>query len=299
MKPIRLFTSLLAAGTVALASCSAPRLAQESNNTDDVYNSVAQAHVYTPPAPKQSDQYKDTSSYDEDYGISDPYYDMDYSSRINRFYYGSPFRGYYDPFYYDYYGYNGFSPWYGPGLSMSFGWGWGSPFYNSYLHSPYFGWGIYSPYYAWSPYSYYGGGYMGGLYGGYYGGGYANRLRGTTNYGPRPDRGRVNGTGYSRQNDGTYTGRGATRSNNGIITTDRSRAQRYNPSRGNTAANPEANGRTSRSNTRDTNRPETRSNTNNRPSYNPPPSRSNTGTTQSSGGSSSSGGRSQRSGGRN
>ncbi len=125
MKPIRLFTSLLAAGTVALASCSVPRLAHENNGTDDVYNSVAQAQEYVQPAPKQSAQYKDTSSYDDDYGTSDPYYDMDYSSRINRFYYGSPFRGYYDPFYYDYYGYNSFSPWYAPGFSMSFGWGWG------------------------------------------------------------------------------------------------------------------------------------------------------------------------------
>jgi len=284
MKPIRLFTSLLAAGTVALASCSAPRLAQENNSADDVYNSVAQAKVYTPPAPKQSAQYKDTSDYDDEYGLSDPYYDMDYSSRINRFYYGSPFRSYYDPFYYDYYGYNSFSPWYGPGLSISFGWGWGSPFYNSYLNSPYYGWGIYSPYYAWSPYSYYGG-YGGGLYGGYYGGGYGGRvnvLPGTTTYGPRPDR----------------TGN---RANSGIVPTDRSRTDRYNPSRSNTEMR-NAGGRSARPvreagrETRESYRPPTRSNTTERPSYSPPPTRSDPPSSSNSGGG---GARTPRSGGRN
>jgi hypothetical protein len=280
MKPIRLFTSLLAVATVALASCSVPRLAQEDNSTDDVYNSVAQAQVYTPPAPKQSAQYKDTSSYDDDYVTSDPYYDMDYSSRINRFYYGSPFRGYYDPFYYDYYGYNGFSPWYGPGLSMSFGWGWGNSYFNNYLHNPYFGWGIYSPYYAWSPF--YGGGYLGGGYygGGYYGGGYGGRvnaLPGTTTYGPRPDR-------------------SGNRGSSGIVSTDRSRTDRYNPNRSNTT-NRNAGGRASRP-SGESYRPPTRSNTDNRPSYTPPPTRSNP-PSAPSGGSGGGGSRSPRSGGRN
>jgi len=296
MKPIRLFTSLLAAATVALASCSAPRLAQENSGTDDVYNSVAQAKEYVQPAPRQATAYKDTSTYEEeDYGLSDPYYDMDYSSRINRFYYGSPFRPYYDPFYYDYYGYNSFSPWYSPGFSMSFGWGWGNSYFNNYWQSPYYGWGIYSPYYAWSPF--YGGGYLGGLYGGYYGGGYVNRLRGTTNYGARPDRGRENGTGYSsRQNTGNYIGRGATRSTNGITSSERSRAERYNPNRG-TAVNPNATGRTARPRN-ETYRPPTRSNTNDRPTYSPPPASRNTGSAPSSGGGGG-GGRSQRGGGRN
>jgi hypothetical protein len=289
MKPIRLFTGMLAAATVALASCSAPRMAQQSNDTDDVYNSVAQAREYVQPAPSQSAQYKKTTPQgDDEYGTSDPYYDMDYSSRINRFYYGSPFRSYYDPFYYDYYGYNSFSPWYS-GFSLGFGWGWGNSFYGNY-YNPY-GWGIYSPYYAWNPY--FGGGL--GYYGGGYYGGYVNNLRGTTNYGARPNRGRENGVGYtSGTGSGNYIGRGATRSTNGIISTDRSRAERYNPNRG-TTANPNATGRVSRP-SNDTYRAPTRSNTNSRPTYTPPPSSSNQGSGSSSSGG---GGRSQRGGGRN
>lgn len=296
MKPIRLFTGLLAAATVVLASCSAPRMAQQSNDSDDVYNSVARAKEYVQPVPSQSAQYKDNTHQNDDYGNSDPYYDMDYSSRINRFYYGSTFRNYYDPYYNDYYGYNSFSPWYSSGFSLGFGWGWGNSYFGNYWNSPYFGWGINSPYYAWNPY--YGGGYLGGYYGGgYYGGGYANNLRGNTTYGPRPDRGRENGVGYSPgANSGNYIGRGATRSNNGVISSERSRSERYNPNRSN-PINPNATGRTDR--TTQPYSPPQRSNTENRPTYTPPSSSNNnsgSGNTQSSGGG---GGRSQRSGGRN
>jgi len=289
---------MLAAVAVLVASCSAPRMAQQNTINDDVYNSVAQAQEYIQPAPSEASKYNDDAQYDE-YGSSDPYYDMDYSSRINRFYYGNPFRGYFDPFYYDYYGFNSmygygfnnFSPWFGSRFSMGFGWGWGN-----------YGWGAFSPYYAWNPYfgggflggGFYGGGFYGGGFygGGYYGGGYANNLRGTTNYGPRPDRGRENGVGRS----------GAVRSTNGVISNTGSRTDRYNPNRGEPINTNTRSSRSNRGSETYRPRPETRSNTSTRPSYNPPSSsRSDGGAGRSSGGAGGGGGgsRSQRGGGRN
>jgi len=287
---------MLAAVAVLVASCSAPRMAQQNTINDDVYNSVAQAQEYVQPAPSEASKYNNDAEYDE-YGSSDPYYDMDYSSRINRFYYGSPFRGYFDPFYYDAYGFNSiygygfnnFSPWFGSRFNMGFGWGWGN-----------YGWGAFSPYYAWNPYfgggflggGFYGGGfYSGGFYGGgFYGGGLANNLRGTTNYGPRPDRGRENGMGRT----------GAVRSTNGVISNSGSRSDRYNPNRG-APINTDTRSRSNRSSDTYRPRPETRSNTQTRPSYNPPASsRSDGGSMRSSGGAGGGGGsRSQRGGGRN
>jgi hypothetical protein len=290
MKPIRLMTSMLAAVTVLVASCSAPRMAQQNTINDDVYNSVAQAQEYVQPQPSEASRYQDDEQYDE-YGSSDPYYDMDYSSRINRFYYGSPFRGYFDPFYYDtfgfnsIYGFNSFSPWFRPGFSMGmgFGWGWGN-----------FGWGAFSPFYAWNPYfggGLYGGGFFGGGFygggfygGGFYGGGFANNLRGTTNYGPRPDRGRENGLGRT----------GAVRSSNGVISNSGSRSDRYNPNRG-APINTAPRTRSNRSSDTYRPRPATRSDAPSRPTYSAP--------TRSSGGAVGGGGggasRSQRGGGRN
>src|SRR5690349_18330817 len=107
MKPNHLFTGMLVLTALAVTSCSAPRLAQQSANTDDdVYSSTVKAKVYTPaPQQVQQPQYDDQQYADEQYdesdyyGTSDPYYDQDYSSRINRFYYSSPFRNYYDPYY--------------------------------------------------------------------------------------------------------------------------------------------------------------------------------------------------------
>ena len=287
---------MLAAVAVLVASCSAPRMAQQNTINDDVYNSVAQAQEYVQPAPSEASKYNNDAEYDE-YGSSDPYYDMDYSSRINRFYYGSPFRGYFDPFYYDAYGFNSiygygfnnFSPWFGSRFNMGFGWGWGN-----------YGWGAFSPYYAWNPYfgggflggGFYGGGFYGGGFygGGFYGGGYANNLRGTTNYGPRPDRGRENGMGRT----------GAVRSTNGVISNSGSRSDRYNPNRG-APINTNTRSRSNRSSDTYRPRPETRSNTQTRPSYNPPASsRSDGGSMRSSGGAGGGGGsRSQRGGGRN
>ena len=287
---------MLAAVAVLVASCSAPRMAQQNTINDDVYNSVAQAQEYVQPAPSEASKYNNDAEYDE-YGSSDPYYDMDYSSRINRFYYGSPFRGYFDPFYYDAYGFNSiygygfnnFSPWFGSRFNMGFGWGWGN-----------YGWGAFSPYYAWNPYfgggflggGFYGGGFYGGGFygGGFYGGGFANNLRGTTNYGPRPDRGRENGMGRT----------GAVRSTNGVISNSGSRSDRYNPNRG-APINTDTRSRSNRSSDTYRPRPETRSNTQTRPSYNPPASsRSDGGSMRSSGGAGGGGGsRSQRGGGRN
>jgi hypothetical protein len=97
--------------------------------------------------------------------------DMDYSSRINRFY--NPFySSYYDPFFYDdfYYGYGGYGGfggyggyWGFPSYGFSFGLGGygGFPYYGY----PGYGYGFGYPYY----------GYGGGYYGGFYpGGGYHN-----------------------------------------------------------------------------------------------------------------------------
>jgi len=86
-------------------------------------------------------------------------YDGYYSSRINRFY-GNYFNPYWrDPFYYGY----GYSP-----FSLSFGYGFGSPYMNPYSYmNPYYGY--YDPFFYDS--YYYG---YGGMYGGYYGGYYGN-----------------------------------------------------------------------------------------------------------------------------
>lgn len=58
MKPNQLFTSLLAVTALFVASCSAPRMAQNNAIQDDVYNSTAQAKEYIAQAPQQ--QYAQT-----------------------------------------------------------------------------------------------------------------------------------------------------------------------------------------------------------------------------------------------
>ncbi|WEK17975.1 MAG: hypothetical protein P0Y49_14350 [Candidatus Pedobacter colombiensis] len=210
MKSNYLFTSMLALTTIVVTSCSAPRLAQQNSN-DDVYNSVAQAREYKQQVPVRESGY---DTQDEYYGTSDPYYDMDYSSRINRFYYTGPsWRGYYDPFF--------DSGWYGNyGLSFGLGFGY-SPFYGSIWNSPYNAWGsYYSPFYGYN--NYYGGGYYGGgLWGGgYWGGGfYTGRTTNVQDYRPRPNRGGNNGytgnRGYG--NDAYLSPRSSrTQSNNGV-----------------------------------------------------------------------------------
>ena len=273
MKPNYLLTSMLAVAAVVVTSCSAPKLAQQGNVNDDVYGTTAQAKEYTAPKPQIANN-EDNDGWDmDDYGTSDPYSDMDYYSRINRFRYGSPFMSYYDPFYSGFYGYSGFSPYYSSGLSLGFGlgFGWGSSFYGGYdpylwnaYNSPFWGFnnyygGAYGGFYG-NPY--YGGGYYGGGFGsGYYGGLYSSN----SNRAPRPARGRENGVGYNgspNYNNGQRT----TRTTNGVTTTSQGRAARStngsNSSNGNTQSSRPTRG--------ETYTPPAR--TENRPTYTPPPS---------------------------
>lgn len=292
---------MLALATIVVASCSAPKLAQQSTNDDDVYNTTAKVKIYTPAPvkPSQSTTTTDDQEYAESdyYGTSDPYYDMDYSSRINRFYYSSPWRNYYDPYFY--------SGWY-PYNSWSVGIGY-SPFYNNYWNSPYSGWGYaYSPFwgynnFGWNNY-YYGGGYYGGgfLGGGYYGGGfYTGRTTNAPDYRSRPSVGRENGIGSYRNGYGrTNTGRGTTRSDaNGNISRQ-TRSERYGANDNNTTTNPRTSTRRSQDSpqpaqstrsTRTENYTPPARQTDSRPTYSPPPARSDGGGSRSSSGSSSSG----------
>jgi hypothetical protein len=223
MKSNQFFTSLLAVTAIVVTSCSTPRIAQTGAIDDDVYNSSAQAKVYVP-APVRTAQ-PETQEYQEDdyYGTSDPYYDMDYSSRINRFSYGSPWRAYYDPYFY---GYNDFYGGFGGGFGMGFGWG--------SLYSPFFGynnWGFnnwgYGNYYGGLG-GYYGGGFLGGgYYGGGYGGGYyTGRTTNVPEYKARPYVGRENGVGTNRGMARSTTRRSDV---NGNPVLERSRSDRYNP----------------------------------------------------------------------
>lgn len=303
MKPNHLFTSMLALATIVVTSCSAPRMAQQSTIDDDVYNSTAKAKIYTPAPVKPSQQSAaviDEEEYAESdyYGTSDPYYDMDYSSRINRFYYSSPWRNYYDPYFY--------SGWY-PQNGWSVGIGY-SPFYNNYWNSPYSGWGFASsPFWGWNNWgwnsNFYGGGYYGGGFygGGYYGGGfYTGRTTNVPDYRSRPGLGRENGVGSYRNSLGRpSTGRAATRSDaNGNVISRQTRAERYAAENG----NPGAPSRTSNRRTQETaqpadNRRPARTETapparqpESRPSYSPPPSRGSSGSGSSGSGSSGGGG---------
>lgn len=277
MKPNHLFTSLLALATVVATSCSAPRVAQQSTNDDDVYNTTAKAKIYTPAPIKPSQQTPSETIDDQEYaesdyyGTSDPYYDMDYSSRINRFYYSSPWRNYYDPYFY--------SGWY-PSYSIGLGY---SPFYNSFWNSPYSGWGYaYSPFWGYNNYgwnNYYGGGYYGGgfLGGGYYGGGfYTGRTTNVPDYRSRPSVGRENGVGSYRNGYGR-TASGVTRSDaNGNVVSRQRRAEAYDANGSNSSAPARtSNTRPARSQTESA-RPARTENTaparqpESRPSYTPP-----------------------------
>ncbi|ACU05109.1 MULTISPECIES: hypothetical protein [Pedobacter] len=204
MKAINLFTGM-ALTAIVVASCSAPRLAQQNSN-DDVYNSVAKAKEYRQQVPVKESEY---NAQDDYYGTSDPYYDMDYSSRINRFSYANPsWRSYYDP-YFD-------GGWYG-NYGMSLGLGFGlSPFWGSMWSSPYYGWGnYYSPFYGYNGWGYnnfIGGGYYGG---GYWGGGYyTGRTTNVPDYRARPARGGSNGYNGTRGNAEYLSPRSSARGQN-------------------------------------------------------------------------------------
>lgn len=291
---------MLVAATIVVASCSAPKLAQQAQIQDDVYVTKAVAKEYTVREPQevatQEPQYND-----DYYGLNNPYYDMNYSTRINRFYYNSPWRGYYNDFY-DY----------------SYNQNYNLPFYNSLIIRPYFysGWGNsyyynnpfygYSPYYGLNSYGYqpyWGGGYYGGGYyagGGYYGGGYygggVGVIANNPNYGSRPERGRDNGISYDPSLNNPMNR--PTGSSPVTGRPDRSTLPGYSqpantnfgrPSRTSTTpidTNPTQNAPTTRP-TRSNDQPT-------RPSYTPPPSNSrsssNGGSSTSSGGGRSSGG---------
>lgn len=305
MKPTYFFTGILAVVAMAISSCSTPNLANRTAMPDDVYATTAQAKEYgTYPVIVD-----DTTSYAENqvdyYGKSDPYYDMDYSSRINRFYYASPWRSYFDGYYglspYDYsYYYNPYELRLGLGHDYIFNY-WNSPYSSwAFYGSPYRHnyWGYYS-YYRPFPY-YYGGGYYGGGYlgGGYLGGGYLGNYVSSRPNTPRPSRGSENG--INRNNNPAYPNRPNTTS------AGRSRAELYNPNRNGTTTGNRNNGTSNgpdRANTSSNARP-TRGNDvpPPRPSYTPPPSTSNSGSSSSgrsgSSGSSSGSSRPTRGGGR-
>lgn len=206
MKSLQLFTTVLLTSSVLAVSCTTQRVAQ-SANADDVYNTEAQARVYKP-MPVYQSQAQENTNNDEGYTNSDDRYDMDYASRIDRFYYGSPYRGYYDP-YYNYYGYDNW------GMNWGMNWGLNSFYWNSW-NNPYNNWGFYGAPYRWNtwgPYSYYNP-YWGG---GYWGGGNVIVGRGTPNR-YRPVRGTDNydSNGNLRTRDSyTVPARGATSSSLG------------------------------------------------------------------------------------
>lgn len=307
MKTNYLFTSLLAGAALFASSCSTSRLANNSAIQDDVYNSLAQAREYKEaPVAQNATSSTETANADDYYGTSDPYYDMDYATRINRFYYASPWRTYYDNYYGFYHpGYynNAYNySFYGVPYDI-YAYRWGSPFYYStYMWDNYYwGYNFYNPlslwryygmpYYSnyWGPYSYY-------TNVPYYG-----TIRGTgANYRARPQRGNENGITRGT----SYTG--GTQAINGTSAT-RSRAEQYNPSRGSsgtartnssgTASRPASSGNDSRP-TRGSNDNPQRSTYTPPAQSTPPPASSGGGSRAESGSSSSGGGRPTRGGGR-
>ena len=292
MRVNHFLTSTLAATAMLVASCATPKLAQ-NNSADDVYNTMAQARVYKYSPPVQTAQI-DTAGY----RASDQNYDMDYASRIDRFYYGSPNRVYFD----DYYNYYGYNSWYNPynpySWSLGFNYSWG---FNRW-YNPYSSWALYgSPYYwnTWGPYSYYNPWYGGGYYGGgYYGGGYWGNgwggsviVKNNENYRPRPNRSAENGIG-ARPNGSMIDRSSRTGGNTAVVGRTGSRPESYNPttngtsSRGNNTTRDSRPSRTGSSNNGDS-RP-TRTSESSRPSYTPPPSSSSSGSSSGSSGSSGS-----------
>ncbi len=210
---------LLTAGLVllAMAGATASFAQQKRTYDDDIYSDTKAAKqaqqeedYKAQAAPSENDATKpaaddntytssDGDSYDSrsksrEYG-DDPDYDNDYyyASRINRFYYPFYNRPYYssfyNPYWYDPYWvdpYWGWSPWYRPGFSISFGTG---PYWSSYWGwSSWYGCGSFGSYYGYPGYGMYGG-YYSGYWNGYYAGLYNNYGYGrgyrTITYGPR------------------------------------------------------------------------------------------------------------------
>ncbi|WP_316839933.1 hypothetical protein [Pedobacter gandavensis] len=282
MKPRHLFTGMLALTTLVVASCSAPRYAQQGAQDDDVYNSNAKAQIYTP-QPRVVAPQNDYDADNEYYGTSDPYYDMDYSSRINRFSYASPWRSYYDPYFDGGFGYGG-----GFSLGLSFGSSWGNPYYG-------WGGGFY-PSFGYNPwYPGWGGGYYpgwgGGFYPGWGGGIIIGSNTGRTYNAPRPSR----SPGDRSYGGSTVRGSGNTRTDmNGNVISRGSRSESYLPNR-TQGTQQRASGQNSRP-MRDNNRQEPQARPS-RESYRPQPQSNPTYTPSQSRGGESGGGRSSGGGG--
>jgi hypothetical protein len=261
---IKKLTYLLAIPSILLlGSCATTQTAQQIDQNDDVYYSVAKAkeevavvaQVRPEETASKKDYVTDEQLYGDSYGNS---YDGSYAERIYRFRDNAPWRNYYsniysfyDPFYSNSYGFNPYG--YGNGLNISIGIG--SGYYNPWRSYGYnYGsnfMGPYSYYNPWSPYNvgYLGGGYGGNYYGGYYGGGYGGGYIGNTiynspNYRPRPvrgssdvniDRGAVNGGsagGVIRNGNGGTISRGrAERYGDGSTVTPRPQATTPRPAR--------------------------------------------------------------------
>ncbi|WP_184549535.1 hypothetical protein [Mucilaginibacter sp. FT3.2] len=188
---------------IALSSCSTQKLATVANN-DDVYFSNAKAAdepIYaTQPVYNQNDENQQSVQQEED--DDDYFYYDDYSSRINRFSYYSPFS-YYDNLYYGY-----SNPYYNNGFSLGFNYG---PYGYGYSPYGYGGWGLG---YGYGGYGYggwglgygfgYGYGGYGGGYGGIYGGGYRSGYASSGT--PRPVRGTGSPFGGSRPAPSAFGG---------------------------------------------------------------------------------------------
>lgn len=272
MKPNHLFTSLLAATALFVASCSSTRMTQNTALQDDVFNSSVKAKEFIAMTPSLQNLKVDSIGGEAYYAKSNPYYDMDYTSRIDRFYYGSAWRSYFDS-YSDFYGYYAYRPYsFGARYGGFYG-DYNTAFVGNYLNY----WSFYgAPYYNnfWGPFSFsnpYYGNYYGNSWGwgGYYGGGFGGGgyVVRNNNNNPRPNRGTDNG--IVRAN-GSYIGAPSRSDNNNNGTNSnipvRSRAEMYNPTNGNTATRP----------TSSDSRPSRGSETQSRPSRgndSPPPSR--------------------------
>ncbi|MBC7914473.1 MAG: hypothetical protein H7Y07_10165 [Pyrinomonadaceae bacterium] len=184
----RVLLPILAGSVLILSSCSTAQLAGQANSNDDVYYTQAKAKVVEAPAVKvqptednQANSKADNSyrTQEELYGGRD-YSDRDYddtyrygyASRLNRFYYNSSWRTYYDYRYS-----NGYNPWYTYNYDPFFYDPWNyrrrvsvwvginsyPRYYDSYYNYGYYGSGYGNGY--WGPYSYY------NSYPGYYGSG--------------------------------------------------------------------------------------------------------------------------------
>src|SRR5690606_38787173 len=202
----KLTLGLTAFALLAMGACSTTQLAQQANN-DDVYFTEAKAKeipAYTAKEDRQPNYRTDEQLYGGEDHAYDDYSDRgEYAARIDRFYYNSPWRGYYDSWYsYDpWYDFGwGFNSWYRPGFSISLGWG--SPwYYGNFYWGGYYGYPYYSRY--WGPVSYYN--YYPGY--GYYGYPYYNYPVYTNkNYRSRPSRETTIGRGNSIYNPGNVSG---------------------------------------------------------------------------------------------